>query len=272
MQSLSEGLPREFLAVFDSGVGGLSVLRVMQREMPGVPLVFYADQAHVPYGDRPVKEIDTYVQAAARLLFDGGARALVLACHTASATSLYTLREAFPDKPIVGIEPAVKPAAAATQSGVIGVLTTRATAGGLLYQRVVHDHASHVNVITRISPELVRLVESGDWDSAHGESVIRDHVDPLIAAGADQLVLACTHFPFLAPMLGRLYPGLALVDPADGVTRQTRRVLPPLDETGGTVYLTTGDPAKLARDIATLTPGAPAGRIIQAPVTGYPAV
>jgi glutamate racemase len=268
---LTESLPREFLAIFDSGVGGLSVLRVMQRELPPTPLVFFADQAHVPYGDRPQDEIHAYVMDAADFLFSHGARALVLACHTASATSLYALRDRYPARPIVGIEPAVKPAASATRSGVIGVLTTRATAAGALYQRVLHEFAANTQVITRVSPDLVRLVEDGAWHTAQGEAVIRAHVDPLLDAGVDQLVLACTHFPFMAPVLERLYPGLALVDPAFGVTRQTARVMPAIAGSASTTYLTTGDPAKLSRDIAALLPEVHGPRIGRVTPAIYPA-
>lgn len=213
------------VGVFDSGVGGLSVLREIHRQLPSIPTLYYADQAHLPYGPRPAEEIREYVQCAADFLIEQGAVMIVLACHAASAASLRDLRSIYPEIPIVGIEPAVKPAAEATRSGVIGVLTTQATADGALYRGVVERYAVNVRVITQVAPELVTLVEQGMQDTAEGETILRRYVEPLLAAGADQIVLACTHFPFLKASLEKMI-SIPLVDPGPAVARQAGRVLP----------------------------------------------
>jgi glutamate racemase len=232
-----------YVGVLDSGVGGLSVLREIHRLLPGVPTLYYADQAHLPYGPRPPDEIRSFVSAIAEFLIGQGAAVIVLACHSASAASLHDLRAKYPHVPIVGMEPAVKPAAEATRSGVVAVLTTQATANGALYRRVVARHAANVKVITRVSPDLVEMVERGTHDLAY----LAEIVQPLTSAGADQIVLACTHFPFLSHDLAAVTP-VTLVDPSAAVARQAGRVLP----TGLAAighpnrYYTSGDPDAFA--------------------------
>jgi glutamate racemase len=226
----------------DSGVGGLSVLREIHRLLPDIPTLYFADQGHLPYGPRPASEICQFVEAIAEFLIEQGAAVIVLACHAASAAALEHLRKRYPELPIVGIEPAVKPAAEATRSGVIGVLTTQATADGALYRRVVARYAANVRVITRVSPELVTMVEQGSPD----EAILRRHIQPLLDAGADQIVLACTHFPFLKDQIAQM-TNVALVDPGAAVARQVRRVLPPKvhAEAGSNRYYTSGSPEQL---------------------------
>lgn len=237
------------IGILDSGVGGLSVLRQMHRLLPDCQTLYYADEGHLPYGTKPLDEIRVYVENIARFLIQQGAGVIVLACHAASAASLHSLRSAFPDVPFVGIEPAVKPAAERTRSGIIGVLTTHATAQGALYRGVVERFAQHVRVFTQPAPELVQLVEQGELDTPKTEAMLRHYVQPMLDAGADQLVLACTHFPFLAPALRRLVgEQVALVDPAPAVAQQTARMIG-----GGCVqglpnrYFTSGDPAHFRR-------------------------
>lgn len=234
------GIGNGFVAVFDSGVGGLTILRELRASLPGVPMVYYADQAHLPYGPHPAGVIHPWVESAVRDLIRRGAQVIVLACHSASAASLYRLRDSFPDTPFVGLEPAVKPAAEATHTGVIGVLSTQVTADGALYKRVVAQYASHIRVMTQPAPELVLLVERGQLDGPEAHDAVARALEPLNEAGADQIVLACTHYPFLEPVL-RQHTMAALVDPAQGVARQTARLLPPgLAATGELTYLTTG--------------------------------
>ncbi len=225
------------IGVLDSGVGGLSVLREIHRLLPGVPTIYYADQAHLPYGVRSSDEIRRYVEAIADFLIAQGAGVIVLACHAASAASLQPLRARTPSIPFVGMEPAVKPAAEATRSGVIGVLTTQATADGALYRRVVARYAAHIHVITQVAPDLVTMVEQG----RHDEAALHRCIDPLLSAGADQIVLACTHFPFLKADLQRI-TDVPLVDPSAAVARQVGRVLPPevRAATGANRYFTSG--------------------------------
>lgn len=240
------------VGILDSGVGGLSVLREIHRLLPEIPTLYYADQGHIPYGPRPTDEIRGFVESITHFLIARGAAVVVIACHAASAASLLPLRRQYPAIPIVGIEPAVKPAAEATRSGVIGVLTTQATADGALYRRVLARHAAHVRVLTRVAPELVLMVEQGTQDTPEGAAALRRAVDPLVAAGADQLVLACTHFPFLSAAIRRI-TDVPLVEPSAAVARQIARVLPEQMATGGANrYFTSGDPAALQAAIRRL--------------------
>lgn len=241
------------IGVMDSGVGGLSVLREIHRLLPGVPSLYFADQIHLPYGPRPYSEIYGYVDGITRFLTAQGAEMMVLACHAASAASLHPLREAHPDLSFVGIEPAVKPAAERTRSGVIGVLTTQATANGPLFKGVVERFASHIRVEVMVAPALVELTERGEYDTPEAAGIVRAHVEPLVAAQADQIVLACTHFPFLTALI-RQVTDLPLVDPGPAVARQAARLLPgPLNGTATHRYFTTGDPARFRAMLGQLT-------------------
>ena len=230
------------IGVLNSGVGGLSVLREIHRLLPEIPTLYYADQAHIPYGPRSAGEIRGFVTAITESLIEQGAGVIVIACHAASAASLQPLRQQYPNVPFVGMEPAVKPAVEATRSGVVGVLTTQATADGALYRRVLARYAADVKVLTQVAPELVTMVEQGAQDDPQSEAVLKRLVDPLVAAGADQLVLACTHFPFLTEALHRV-TDLPLVDPSAAVARQVARVLPPSVRAarGEHRYFTSGD-------------------------------
>ena len=238
------------IGVLDSGVGGLSILREMRAQLPAEDLIYVADQAHVPYGPRTIDEVRAFTVAIARALIERGAKLIVVACNTASAAALWPLREMFPEMPFVGMEPAVKPAARDTRTGVIGVIATEATFQGELFASVVGRFAQGVQVETRACPDFVRLAEAGETDGPAARDAIRRCLLPLAAAGIDQLVLGCTHFPFLkAAIQDEIGPGVTIVDPSPAVARQAGRVL---DERGlrtsrsapGRVtYLTTGDPA-----------------------------
>lgn len=243
------------IGVLDSGVGGLSVLREIHRLLPDFPTLYIADQAHLPYGPRPVEELFGYVEAMTRFLVDQGAVMVVLACHSASAASLQPLRDQYPHIPFVGMEPAVKPAVEATRSGVVGVLTTKATAEGALYRRVLARYATDVKVITQVAPGLVTLAEEGARAVDEAERIIRHYVEPLREAGADQIVLACTHFPFLADSIRAVAgDGIALVDPSEAVARQVARVLPPVQPVPTqSRYYTTGDADRFGQMVKRLT-------------------
>jgi glutamate racemase len=248
-------LPVAKIGVLDSGVGGLSVLREIHRLLPNHPTLYFADQGHLPYGPRDAAEISGFVEAIARFLISYGAAAIVIACNAASAAGLQDLRAQYPHIPIVGMEPAVKPAAEATKSGVIGVLTTQATANGSLYKRVLAQYAQDVRVITQITPELVWIVEDGSQDTTEGRATIRRYIQPLLDAGADQIALACTHFPFLSEAIQAVVgPGVQLIDPGPAIARQTARVWP-ADLTvtpSANAYFTSGLPENLTRMLRTL--------------------
>lgn len=245
------------IGVFDSGVGGLSIVRELRAQLPAEDLIFVADQAHVPYGPRSIDEARDFTVRCARWLIAQQVKLIVVACNTASAAALYPLRELFPDLPFVGMEPAVKPAARDTRTGVIGVIATKATFQGELFASVVGRFAQGVRVETRACPEFVRLAEAGDTHTPRARAAVHDCLAPLVAAGIDQLVLGCTHFPFLADAIrDEIGPGVTLVDPSAAVARQVGRVL---DQRGlrnpgpGRVtYYTSGDPAVFRQTMGAL--------------------
>ncbi len=239
-----------FVGVFDSGVGGLSVLRALLRGLPGESYYYVADSANCPYGSRPAAEIRRLSLGIGRYLVSLGAKALVVACNTASAAGLDSLREATPGVPVVGMVPAVKPAAQRTRSGVVGVLATPATFDGRLFTEVVEHHAHGARILSQTCHGLVERIETGELDGPGIEALLRSYVEPLLDAGADTLVLGCTHYPFIAPVLRRIVgEGVEMLEPSEAIARQTARVLERdglLAPAGGCAlrtYATTGPPA-----------------------------
>ncbi|MFT2721809.1 glutamate racemase [Deinococcus sp. A31D244] len=248
------------LGVFDSGVGGLSVLADLRRALPGEDLLYLADTAHVPYGARPDHEIRDLTDRAVSALHVRGVKCVVVACNTASAFSLGHLRSRF-EMPIIGLVPAVKPAVLSTRSGVVGVLATPGTMRGTLLADVIREFAdpAGVQVMRAVSTELVPLVEAGQADSARTRSVLREILTPLAQAGADGLVLGCTHYPFLAGSIRAEFgDAFTLLDSGPAVARHTRRVLTERGllsgrEAGGQErFLVTGDVERAAPVIAAL--------------------
>jgi glutamate racemase len=246
------------IGLFDSGVGGLSVAREIMRRLPGHPLIYLADQAHAPYGQRPLAEIRALSAGITRFLLDQGSRVIVIACNTASAAALRSLRAEFPAVSFVGMEPAVKPAAERSRSGHVGVIATSATFQGELFASLLDRFAGSVTVHTQVCPELAPLVEAGELASERTRQALTGYLVPLLAADIDELVLGCTHYPFLRPLIEEIAgPGVEVIDPAPAVARQTGRVLGLNGESGvepgpGVVLLppsahrfcTTGDPAR----------------------------
>ena len=218
--------PATPIGVFDSGVGGLSVTREIMALLPAQPIIYLADQAHAPYGQRPLMEIRALSEGIARFLLAEGARVIVVACNTASAAALHGLREQFPTVPFVGMEPAVKPAVEHTRTGQVGVIATAATFQGELFASLLDRYAGRVAIHTQICPELVPLVEAGELDSPRARGAVAEYLAPLLMAGIDQLVLGCTHYPFLRPLIEELVgTDVSVIDPAPAVARQTSRVL-----------------------------------------------
>ena len=264
------------IGVFDSGVGGLGVWRWIVRALPGVPTTYLADQAHAPYGDRTYEEIRTRAERAVELLLSDGAGMVVVACNTASAAALAHLRSAWPGIPFVGMEPAVKPAALASRSGVIGVLATAATLGAPGFRALIRRHAGAVRVVTGAGRGLVEAVEAGELTGPRLEALVERCVAPIRGAGADQIVLGCTHYPFLVQPIGRVAgAGVNIVDPAPAVARRTAEVwLGVVAEAGGPSpvarrpggdhrMLTTGDPARLEASTHLLVPDLAAGLAVR---------
>lgn len=217
--------PRGPIGVFDSGVGGLSVLREIRRQLPGEGTVYVADSGFAPYGDRDADFIERRSDAIVRFLIAQGVKAIVVACNTATGVAVERLRATYA-LPIVAIEPAVKPAAAATRSGVIGVLATSATLASARFSSLVGRHGGTVRVIVQPCPGLAQQVESGDLAGAQTRALVERYVTPLVGHGADALVIGCTHYTFLTPIIQQV-AGVAVtvVDPAPAVARELRRRL-----------------------------------------------
>jgi glutamate racemase len=255
------GLFKDYVGVFDSGVGGVSVWREIARQLPHEDIVYLADQAHVPYGFRPMEEIRTFDKEITRFLLEQGAKAIVIACNAASVAGLDYLRALYPDVPFVGMEPAVKPAAERTRTGVIAVIATHAAFQGERFASLVARYAGDAQVLTCVGVGLVEAVEAGALDTPETEVLLQKLLTPLIEAGADQIVLGCSHYPFLLPAIERIVgPDVAAVDPSPAVARQTARVLAKrgLEADRGRVgryaFVTTGDADKFAVMVKDLIP------------------
>ena len=217
---------KKLVGIFDSGVGGLSVLREIQALLPTQPLYYIGDQVHVPYGKRQPDEIRRFSFAMTRYLLDAGAGLIVVACNTASAAALKDLRQEFPDVPFVGMEPALKPATQQTHNKVVGVLATPATFQGELYNTLVEKFARDVDVLTSTLPGLVEAIEAGRLDTPQTRAILEEAIKPMLAQGADTLVLGCTHFPFALPLIREIAgPDVNVIDPAPAIARRTHVLL-----------------------------------------------
>jgi len=208
------------IGIFDSGVGGLSVLHHIRHALPDERLIYIADSGHVPYGDKSALYIEQRSFALTRFLIEQGADAIVIACNTATAAAAATLRSRF-DIPIVAMEPAVKPAVAATRSGVVGVLATVGTLESARFAALLERYAGEVEIVVQGCPGLVEQVEQGNLNGAQTRELIARYTAPLLARGADTLILGCTHYPFLAPLISEIVgPDIVLVDTGAAVARQ----------------------------------------------------
>jgi glutamate racemase len=241
------------IGVFDSGVGGLSILRQMRTLLPYEDMLFFADQAHVPYGSRTLAQVHQFAQGITQFLIQQDAKLIVVACNTASAAALHQLRVTFPTIPFVGMEPAVKPAAETTRSRVVGVLATPATFQGELFASVVERFASDVTVIRQTLPNLVAHIEAGDLDGPETRGILHTQLRPLLDAGVDTLVLACTHYPLIIPALNDIVgPDVNVIDPSPAIARQAKRLLDQHDLNSSSgrasrvTYYSSGEPQALA--------------------------
>jgi glutamate racemase len=236
------------IGIFDSGVGGLSVLRAIRQQLPCEPVVYVADQDHVPYGSRPLEEVRTFAAGITRFLLDQGAKIIVVACNAASAAALHCLRQQFPGTGFVGMEPAVKPAAEHTLSGKVGVLATPATFQGALYASVVERFAQGVVLYQDTCPGLVGQIEAGALDTPQTRAILESALKPMLSQGIDTVVLGCTHYPFVIPLIQSISgPEVRVIDPAPAVARQAGRLLQaasrlhPGPEKGTMRFFTTGN-------------------------------
>jgi len=214
------------IGVFDSGVGGLSVLKEIRLQMPNESVLYFGDQGHVPYGPRRVDEVRMFSEQITRFLLGLGAKEIVVACNAASAAALQYLRQTFPTTSFIGMEPAVKPAAEVTQNGAVGVLATPATFQGALYASVVERFASGVKILQDTCPGLVGQIEKGELDSAVTREILEKALRPMLEQGIDTVVLGCTHYPFVIPLIKQIVgPDVRVIDPAPAVARQAARLL-----------------------------------------------
>ena len=215
------------VGVFDSGVGGLSVLEHIHSELPAEDVIYFADSANAPYGDKPGKFIETRCLEITRLLVESRhAKAFVVACNTATAAAVATLRAEHQKIPIVAMEPGVKPAVGLTKSGVIGVMATRNTLASAKFTSLLDRFGHKVRVLTQPCAGLVEQVEARDFDGPRTRSLLEASLRPLLSEGCDVIVLGCTHYPFLSLLISEIVgPDVSVVDTGPAVARQLRRRL-----------------------------------------------
>ncbi len=214
------------IGIFDSGVGGLSVLKAIRTELPQEDLIYVGDQVHVPYGSRSLDEVRKLSQGVTRFLIDQGVKLIVVACNTASAAALHYLRQQYPNIPFVGMEPAVKPAAEYTHTGKVGVIATPATFQGELYASVVERFAQGVEIFQDTCPGLVNQIELGRLNTPKTRRILEQALLPMLSEGIDTVVLGCTHYPFVMPLIQKIVGDkVRVIDPAPAVAKQVRRLL-----------------------------------------------
>jgi glutamate racemase len=245
------------IGVFDSGVGGLSVLRALRQTMPDAQLLYVADSGFAPYGERDESFVVERSRRIASFLRAQGARLLVVACNTATAAAVHLLREDDPHWPVVGVEPGVKPAVAASRNKRVGVMATRGTLASEKFRRLIAAHGAGATIVPQACPGLAHAIETGDLDAPELLALIERHCAPLRVAGVDTVVLGCTHYPFVAHHIrAALGPQVQLIDTAEAVAQRTLSLgmsLPAAAHTTTTgagrtnVLWTTGNAAGLAR-------------------------
>ena len=240
------------IGIFDSGVGGLSVLRAVREQMPNESIIYFGDQGHVPYGSRSMKQIQDFSEGITNFLLEQNAKIIVVACNTASAAALKYLRAKFPAVQFVGMEPAVKPAAEYTQTGKVGVLATPATFQGALYASVVERFANGVELLQSTCPGLVQEIEMGNLDGLAARRILQDALLPMLEKNIDTVVLGCTHYPFVIPLIQQIVgENVRVIDPAPSVARQAGRLLEVgarrnrSKSKGSVMFYTSGDPGSL---------------------------
>lgn len=218
------------IGIFDSGIGGLSVFREIKKVLPEERYIYFSDNAHCPYGEKTKEYIIERARHITDFLLEQGADVIVIACNTATAAAIKTLRSEYPIS-FIGMEPAVKPAAALTRTGVVGVLATAGTLKAEKYRDTKGRHAEDVSVVEHIGQGFVELVESGATTGQKAEAIVMESLEPLLDAGADTIVLGCTHYPFLAETISKVAASLTpnrhvtIIDPAPAVARHLLEVM-----------------------------------------------
>lgn len=242
------------IGIFDSGVGGLSVWKELIKLLPQQRYIYVSDSGYCPYGPKSKEYVIGRCSKISQFLIDKGADIIVVACNTATAAAIKTLRAEF-GIPFVGMEPAVKPAALHSKSGVIGVLATKGTFKGELYIGTLQKFASEIKVMEQIGEGLVEIVEQGKTDTPQAEELLRSYVEPMLQAGADHIVLGCTHYPFLAKTVRKIAgESVAIVNPAPAIAKRTLELLQEIghvddENVGDNVFYTTGANLNLLEDM-----------------------
>lgn len=246
------------IGIFDSGVGGLSITRVIRRELPAENIIYTADLQFSPYGTQSKSVIQTRSKTIAQFLSERECKAMVVACNTATVNSIDILRDRF-DIPIVGVEPGIKPAAEQSKTGVIAVLATQQTLNSASFQTLKKRFSQQVKIECQACPRLVELVETGNIDGEQCIDVVNGYIQPLLAKGADQIVLGCTHYSFLIPVIERILAGAAtIVDTANPVALELKNRLVKLNlqsadyQIGETQFFSTKNSADLSAKVSHL--------------------
>ncbi len=241
------------IGVFDSGLGGLSVLKALRERLPQADLLYVADSAHAPYGERDEEFIAQRSEALCQFLLRQGVHTIVVACNTATAAAIHLLRAQYPGLPIVGVEPGVKPAVALSVNKRVGVLATPGTLASNKFKRLIDAHGQQALIVAQACPGLAREIERGLLDTPRLRDLIDGFCAPLRQAGVDTAVLGCTHYPFVAPLFKEALGGrVMIVDTADAVARHTARACEArhgqlkASEPPRTRLWTSGDPALLS--------------------------
>lgn len=219
-------MQRQAIGIFDSGIGGLSVARAIINRLPAESLHYFGDSANIPYGSKPASTIRQYSLDICQYLIEKGCKAIVVACNTASAAALPALRQRWPGLPIVGMEPAVKPGAQATRTGVVGVMATAGTFKSQRYAWLMHRYASQVRLLEDPCIGLVEQIEAGELSTSSTRHLLEKILQPMLAQQADTFVLGCTHYPFVQPLIQKIIGAdKTIINPAPAVARQLERVL-----------------------------------------------
>lgn len=245
------------IGIFDSGVGGLSVLREIRASMPFENIIYLGDQGHVPYGPRPMEQIQSFSEGITRYLLGRESKIVVVACNTASAAALNILRQNFPDVQFVGMEPAVKPAAEKTLTGKVGVLATPATFQGALYASVVERFANGVELYQDTCNGLVQQIENGNLSGDETRRILENALHPMLEKNIDTIVLGCTHYLFVIPLIKEIVgENVRVIDPAPAVARQVKRLLEARGaenkHEGGVRFVTSGEADKFKSNLRIL--------------------
>lgn len=213
------------IGVMDSGVGGISVLKHIHALLPHEHLIYFADSAHAPYGNKSQEEIKQRCFAVADFLMAQGVKAIVVACNTATAAAITDMRATY-DLPIIGMEPAVKPAAAASKNGIVGVLATVGTLKSAQFAALLESYGRNVEIVTQGCIGLVECIERGELDTDNTQQLLVQYCTPLLNAGADTIVLGCTHYPFVRPLIEKIAgPAVSIIDTGAAVAKQVEHKL-----------------------------------------------